>query len=93
MQVQPQESVNFTSYFTPKIAGKYLVTGRVNYNKKLTYEKGTVINVIAQPAKPMSAVARGLRLLPLAIFALIIVVIIVLLSKIRRAKRRIRRKF
>lgn len=93
MQVQPQESVNFTSYYSPKIAGKYLVTGRVNYNKKLTYEKGTVINVIAQPAKPMSAVARGLRLLPLAIFALIIASIIVLLSKIRRAKRRIRRKF
>ena len=40
------DSDNFTFYFTPKKAGKYIASGRVYYANKKTFELSTVINAI-----------------------------------------------
>jgi hypothetical protein len=39
------ESDEFNFYFTPKEIGKYILTGRVFYDGKRTFEKSTIINV------------------------------------------------
>ncbi|MFH0978202.1 MAG: hypothetical protein V1837_02760 [Candidatus Woesearchaeota archaeon] len=86
IQVMPNENVNFTLYFTPKQQGKFIVTGRVQYNRKLTFEKGTVINVL--PGKELPSVVEGLRIVPLIVFVILLLFIIILLSKIRKARHR-----
>lgn len=40
------EEVNFTTYFTPKSPGRYVVKGRVFYGIKQTYENTGIINVL-----------------------------------------------
>ena len=45
IDVGPGDRAELTTYFTPDQPGRYLVTGRVIYNKKLSFEKGDVINV------------------------------------------------
>lgn len=39
------DSTNFTFFYTPTEVGKYVVSGRVFYDKKRTFESGTIINV------------------------------------------------
>jgi hypothetical protein len=91
VQVSSGQVVNFTSFYTPKQPGKYVVSGRVYYNRKLTYEKGTVINVIPRTEKP-AVVPQGLRLIPIIMYTIILIIIIILLSKIRRKRVRHRLK-
>ncbi|MCK4997505.1 hypothetical protein KAS08_04320 [Candidatus Pacearchaeota archaeon] len=39
------EQSNFQFYFTPRKAGKYVISGRVFYDNKRTYEQSTILNV------------------------------------------------
>ena len=39
------ETIEFPSYFTPKEQGRYVINGYVVYSKKITPEKGTILNV------------------------------------------------
>ncbi|HDK42395.1 MAG TPA: hypothetical protein ENG87_03380 [Candidatus Pacearchaeota archaeon] len=39
------EISNFSFFFTPRKAGKYIVSGRIFYDKKRTFESSTIINV------------------------------------------------
>jgi len=74
------EETNFQFYFTPRKPGRYIVSGRVFYDSKRTYEKSAIINV-----KP-----RGLNLhsfiIPL-IYTILIIAIIILLYKIRKERK------
>jgi hypothetical protein len=45
LSVLPSETTNFSLYFTPNMPGKYIVSGRVFYNKKRTFESSAVMNV------------------------------------------------
>lgn len=79
--VLPSEENNFTFYFTPKSAGKYVVSGRVFYDKKRTFESSTVINV-----KPNNLTLRTLIIY--ALYLILAVVIFIILYKIRSEKNR-----
>ncbi|NOR84841.1 hypothetical protein GQ473_01880 [archaeon] len=39
------ETINLSTYYSPKMQGRYFVEGYVYYSGKTTYRKGTVINV------------------------------------------------
>lgn len=78
------ESTEFVEYFTPKLAGRYITSGRVVYNNKLTFEKSSVLNVndvIEEPTKQ-----RKFNLISLLIYLVIIITIIFILRKIVKEK-------
>jgi hypothetical protein len=86
LRVAPGETVKLVTYFTPQKEGRFVVAGRVLYNNKLTFEKGTVINVTT--AEPKTANIS--RWIPILLYILIFALIIFLLSKIRRARNKFR---
>ena len=83
VDILSHETTDFTTYFTPDKPGRYVVSGRIIYNRKLSYEKANVINV----DYPSNA-ERGIKLLPLIIYIVIIVTIIFLIREIVKTKRR-----
>jgi hypothetical protein len=75
------EETNFTFFFTPERAGKYIASGRVFYDKKRTFEASTVMNV-----RPKSFT---LKTALIYLFYLVVLVLIgYLIVKIRRERRR-----
>ena len=79
------EITNFTFFFTPQKAGKYIVSGRVFYDKKRTFESSAVI--ISTPKK------LGLQqALLFILYIVILIAIIFLLYKIRKEKRKLAAK-
>jgi hypothetical protein len=82
LRVAPGETVRLITYFTPQREGRFVVAGKVLYNNKLTFEKGSVINVTAAaPAKFNIS-----RLIPILLYIVIFATIIFLLYKIKKAK-------
>ncbi|HLD87133.1 MAG TPA: hypothetical protein VJB12_03635 [Candidatus Nanoarchaeia archaeon] len=75
------QKVDIPILFTPFEAGRYVVSGRVVYNKKLTFEKNSVINVSPREEEERSW-------LPLLLYLIIIITIVFLLRKIVRERRR-----
>lgn len=74
-------STNFSFFFTPNDQGRYVVSGRVFYDKKRTFESSKVINVRG----------KGISLRTvLIILAYIVVAILILLMyfKIRKERRK-----
>ncbi len=91
VQVLESEKINapidevtpFKFYFTPKEEGKYLVSGRVFYEKKRTFESSAIINVISKKFFfGLNKIIMGI------LYVIIFSVILFLFFKIRREKRR-----
>lgn len=61
------EMADFDIFFAPESPGRYTLTGRVIFNKKLTFEKGTVLNVNQAPEE----IAKKFSFLPLLIYVAI----------------------
>ena len=76
------ETADLKSYFTPVEPGRYVVTGRIVYNKKFTFEKGSIINVNAEPEGETKT-----KFSLLLIYLVILITIIFILRKIIRAKK------
>ncbi len=70
---------NFQFYFTPKKAGKYIISGRVFYDNKRTYEQSAILNI-----RPEGSIAHLLKTFS---YAMLVIIISVLLFKIRRERR------
>jgi len=88
LQIPPGESVDFTDFFTPKSPGRYVISGKVIYNKKFTYEKGTILNV--NPATETKNETNYEKAILLLIYLVVIITIIFIARKIiieRRRKR------
>ncbi|MBI3027832.1 hypothetical protein HYY70_07010 [Candidatus Woesearchaeota archaeon] len=83
------ETSDFDIFFIPEIPGRYTLTGRVVYNKKLTFEKGSVLNV--NPAPEVIAVKR-FQFLPLFLYLIIIITILFILRVIIKEKIKEKRK-
>lgn len=75
------ETSNFTFFFTPRQEGRYVVSGRVLYDKKRTFEAGKVINV---KGKEIGIKQIGLY----ALYGLVILVILYLYYRIRKERKR-----
>jgi hypothetical protein len=76
------EKDNMTLYFTPQKGGQYVVSGRIFYDKKKTFEENTIINVLAN--------ANGWNIfsatIPYTVTLIIIALIVFLIVKIRRER-------
>ncbi len=82
VDVASGEKIDLKSYFTPEEPGRYTVSGRVIYNRKLTFEKGSTINVNYPEEK------ENLRLALLFLYLLILITIVFLVRKILKARKR-----
>jgi len=74
------ENGEFGFYFTPRETGKYIVSGRIFYDGKRTFEKGTVINVIESGFKLK-------KLFKPFMYLVLILAIAYLLYKIQKEKK------
>jgi hypothetical protein len=83
LDVAPGETVRLRTYFNPTQEGQYFVTGRVLYNKKLTFDKSSVINV--HPAGPNGS---GKSITPIILILLIIAIIVILVLIILNKRKR-----
>ena len=84
LDVMPGETVNLRTYFNPVQEGQYLIKGRVLYNKKLTFEKGSVLNV--NPSGKPSGAEGGFDWSIVLIILIIIIIILMLFVIIRRKR-------
>lgn len=76
----PGQTGNITVYFTPKRYGQYFISGRVLYNNKLSFEKGSVLNVNEGVEE------IGVNWAYILILIIIIITILLLLIRIRKKK-------
>ena len=83
IDVLSQETADFITYFTPEKPGRYIISGRVIYNRKLSYEKASVMNV-----NYPTELEKRIKLLPLIVYIIIIVTIIFLARNIIKTKRK-----
>jgi len=81
------ETTNFNVFFTPRESGRYVISGRVVYNKKLTFEKSSILNVV-----PREGEEKDFNILPLLMYLVIIVSILFVGRKILKERKR-RRPF
>ncbi len=59
LEVPIGKTVNLTAYYTPQNPGRYTINGVVYYSGKMTYEKGTIINV--SPTEKLSGSVNSLE--------------------------------
>ncbi len=82
--VAPQDTVPIEMFFKPDEMGQYKINGRVFYNNKITFQKGSVINI--NPSS--SSKNQNNEILLSIVFTIIIIVIAFLLFLIIRKKRK-----
>jgi hypothetical protein len=70
---------NFSFYFTPSKSGKYIISGRVYYSKKKTFESSSIVNV-----KPNNITLKHIILI--VGYILIGLILFFLIYKIRKEK-------
>jgi len=75
--VSVNEIEKFYFYFTPERAGKYIISGRVYYSGKKTFESSAVLEVVS----------NGFSVMPL-VYGLFIILIGILFYKIRKERKK-----
>jgi hypothetical protein len=80
LNVPISEIGKFNLFFTPKKEGRYVISGRVFYSGKKTFESSAVLNVFSKKLKLSSVIA------PL-VYIVLIFFIAVLFYKIRKERR------
>jgi hypothetical protein len=81
IEVKPNEISNLSIYFTPKKAGRYVISGRVFYDKKRTYELSSALNAQKVKGDYINTI----------IYILIIIVIVLLIYIIRKEKKKLKK--
>jgi hypothetical protein len=75
----------FDFYFTPRNQGRYILTGRIFYDKKRTFEKSVIFNVAKKGISFM-------EILTYILYILTIIGIVILIYKIRKEREKIQNK-
>ncbi len=73
------EQSNFQFYFTPQKEGKYIISGRIFYDNKQSYEQSAILNV-----NPKNSITQILKT---ASYIFLILIISILVYKIRKERR------
>ena len=84
--IAPGQTGTLQVFFTPKKYGQYIITGRVLYNNKLSFEKSSVINVNEGVEHTDNTVW-----IYALVFIVIIILILLLLIRIRQKRHSMRR--
>lgn len=82
IEVNPKETVEFKMYYTPKKSGDYLVSGRVHYNNKITFDEQSKVIKVEGNAFSFS------WLIYILAYIIIGLVILILIGKIKKAKKK-----
>jgi len=83
--IAPGQVGNIQVFFTPKKYGQYIITGRILYNNKLSFEKSSVLNVNE------GVEASSFNWFYVLILIIIIILILLLLIRIRKKKHNLHR--
>ena len=79
IRVLDGESQDFKQYFLAKEPGRYEVKGVAHYNKKLTFSRGTIINVKPAPRKKPNYYIW-------VVYGVMIFIIVILMRRIGRSR-------
>ncbi|MBN1503243.1 hypothetical protein JW930_06910 [Candidatus Woesearchaeota archaeon] len=90
LQVLPGETMEFPMFFIPEKAGKYQVSGRVFYNKKITFEEKSKVFEVVRGKK--EAPKLGVIIL-IIIYLIIGLLIFILIGLIRKERKKFRKRF
>jgi hypothetical protein len=83
LEVSPEETIEFRMFFIPEQEGNYLVSGRVTYNNKITFEeRSRTIKVEGASATRFGGAFY------LILYFILGLTILIMISKIRKAKKR-----
>ncbi len=85
IDVPAGETSNFITYFTPITSGRYVINGRVVYNRKLTFEKSSILNVNYPEIKRKAVIPK---IIPLMVYLVILITIIFMIRRIMKSKKR-----
>ncbi|MBU1198413.1 MAG: hypothetical protein KKE98_02565 [Nanoarchaeota archaeon] len=88
LDVVPGETVSLRTFFNPVQEGQYIIQGRVLYNKKLTFEKSSVINVNPSGKAPVTAQVFNWSTVLIILIIIIIILIILILRKRKKDRHR-----
>jgi hypothetical protein len=89
IDARPDEEITLEMYHTAQETGQYRVQGRVHYNQKVTYERGTIINVNEES----KIRKQGIITEPITIiFSIIIIIITTLLLLILKKKKETKKR-
>ncbi len=83
LDVMPGETVKLRTYFNPTRDGQYVITGRVLYNKKLTFDRSSILNVNPSGTPPSTGGAFNWSII-LIILAVVIIVLVFLVLRKRK---------
>jgi hypothetical protein len=83
ISVEMGEEEVFELYLSPKKEGKYILTGRVFYDKKRTFEKSAIFNIVSKEKGVLKWVTT-------MIYLFFILGIILLIYKIRKIRNKMR---
>ncbi|MCX6710110.1 MAG: hypothetical protein NTV63_04140 [Candidatus Woesearchaeota archaeon] len=78
------ETVDLNTFFKPEAMGRYVISGKVYYDRKVTYELSSILNVI-EGKKGIS----GITIAYIAIIAISLFLLFIIFKK--RRKKRVRR--
>ncbi len=81
LDVAPGEMVSLQTFFTPEEVGQYKITGRINYNKKITYEKSSILNVEQGEEKQKTKVSKYYVALGVILIIIIILFILIIIKR------------
>lgn len=90
LDVRPGETVKLRTYFNPTQNGQYVITGRVLYNKKLTFDKSSILNVNPSGTPPRAGKISNWSIISIILVVIIITLILLILRKKKKLMKGIR---
>lgn len=87
LDVMPGETVSLRTYFNPVQEGQYIIKGRVLYNKKLTFERSSLLNVNPTGTPPIGKEGLGWEAILIILTVIIAILIILILRRRKRLAR------
>ena len=85
VDVESGETIGLKTFFEPSEPGRYVISGRIIYNRKMTFEKGSILNVRPAPEKQQEGKTTYVLLV---IYLVILISILFMIRKIIKAKKK-----
>lgn len=83
INVDPDQLIQINMFYTPQEYGQYEIKGRIHYNNKISFERGSVLNV-----QPSSGINTGFSFLSAVFYTAIISSVVLLFLILRKKKKK-----
>ncbi len=88
IDVPPGELTNLEMFFSSEEPGQYKISGRVHYNQKITFEKGSIVNVNPSGAEESEGFDMILTLF-IAVMLITFVLVVLIVTKKTKSNSRV----